>query len=119
MNEFNAKVIFEKNIEVSSYNFLTIYGEHVNGYFCCITNWQKACEMSTPDDIFYNYNNLVAAGINAVCAKAIAQEIFKSVSELEASGLYRRKTADHKIHEFEQELKQLGFVLINPEKEEV
>lgn len=81
----NYPVIAQKefNIEVDGHSFLVIYGAHINGGFCCIPNWQYGCEMSTPDDTFYNTEMLcrrfdpdiakaITYGIRDACAGAAA-----------------------------------------------
>ncbi len=52
-----------------------IYGKHVNGYFCCIPNWDIGCEMAEPDNVQYNAGKLMECdmdeGITQVLAEAI------------------------------------------------
>ena len=45
-NIFKAKTVFEANISIGGCTYLIIYGEHINGAFCCIPNWGWGCEMS-------------------------------------------------------------------------
>lgn len=72
---YTAKVKFEISIDTNGSNYLVIYGKHINGYFCCIPNWKVSCEMSEPEDVFYNANNLIDAGISEAAAKEIAKDI--------------------------------------------
>lgn len=73
----------EFNVDYDGRGFLVIYGSHINGGFCCIPNWQFGCEMSTPDDTFYNTEMLerrfshdiakaIAYGIRDACAGAVS-----------------------------------------------
>lgn len=73
--KYEAHVIFEASIDANGYNYLVIYGKHINGYFCCIPNWQISCEMAEPGDTYYNANKLIGAGINDSAAKALAKDI--------------------------------------------
>ncbi len=57
-SRFNADARFEISIDAKGWNFLLIYGKHVNGYYCCIPNWNIGCEMSDPQDTFYNEEQL-------------------------------------------------------------
>ena len=72
---YKASVQFESSVDCDDNNYLVIYGKHINGGWCCIPNWGIGCEMSDPDDTFYNYENLVRRGIEAPHAKAIANAI--------------------------------------------
>ena len=82
MELYNAEVIFERDIAACGYSYLTIYGKHVNGYFCCILNHKISCEMSEPCDTFYNFERLTAAGIEVMSAEIIANEIKKIAEAL-------------------------------------
>lgn len=86
MTLYKAKVIFERNISANGSCYLTIYGEHANGYFCCIPNWKVGCEMAEPNDTFYNFEKLTAAGIDEKSAKVIVSEIKKTVEALSMWG---------------------------------
>lgn len=72
----NYPVIAQKefNVDADGLSFLVIYGTHINGGFCCIPNWQYGCEMSTPDDTFYN-TEMLSRSFEPAIAKAIAYGI--------------------------------------------
>lgn len=73
---YDAYVLFEIGVDVGGNHYLVIYGKHINGYFCCIPNWNVSCEMADPFDVFYNRSKLVddtCIGMNA--ADAIAKAI--------------------------------------------
>ena len=78
---FTAKVMFEMTVEVDGSSFLVIYGRHINGGFCCITNWNISCEMSCTNDVFYNTGQLMRCDINENVAVAIASAIKDKGSE--------------------------------------
>ena len=72
---FDAKVLFETNISANGYSHLVIYGKHINGYFCCIPDWNVGCEMAEPNDTFWNYNSLCKTKLSKTAAKIIVQQI--------------------------------------------
>lgn len=82
MELYEAKVIFERNISACGLSYLTVYGKHINGYFCCIPNWKICCEMAEPCDTFYNFVKLTDAGIEVMTAEIIANEIKKTAEAL-------------------------------------
>lgn len=65
----------EVGIDWNGHNFLVIYGEHVNGWFISIPNWEICVEASDPTDIFYNTEKLAKAFRGADVGKAIAEAI--------------------------------------------
>lgn len=84
MRLYEGKVLFEASIDVAGYNYLVIYGKHINGYFCAIPNWKIACEMSTPDDTLYNFEHLHMAGIKSpAVAKTLAKQIRDIASRIQ------------------------------------
>ena len=76
--KFEARVIFEANINVCGSCYLVIFGRHINGYFCAIPNFGLSCEMAEPSDTFYNTESLIGVG---VWEKA-AQELAKAIREI-------------------------------------
>ncbi len=72
---FNANVMFEAQVEYFGYSYLIIYGKHINGYFCAIPNHGICCEMSDPNDTFYNSERLMHAEIPEQTADNIAEAI--------------------------------------------
>lgn len=75
--QYDVKAEFEIVVSTCGCNYLVIYGKHVNGYFCCIPNWNIACEMAEPSDVFYNRERLLNtdAGIGMNAADDIAKAI--------------------------------------------
>ena len=78
---FTVKAMFEMSVDVDGSSFLVIYGRHINGGFCCIPNWQIGCEMSVPNDVFYNSGQLMRCELNENVAVAIACAIKEKGSE--------------------------------------
>ncbi|MDE6021567.1 MAG: hypothetical protein K2H01_11305 [Ruminococcus sp.] len=72
---YNANILFEASVAVQGQSYLVIYGEHINGYFCCIPSHGWGCEMSEPSDVFYNSQSLVNCGVPEEIAKALANSI--------------------------------------------
>ncbi len=48
----------EISVDWNGYNFLIIYGHHINGWFIAIPNWNVCVEASDPADVLYNSNKL-------------------------------------------------------------
>ena len=72
---YDAEVLFEANISVNGQGYLVIYGKHINGYFCCIPNWNIGCEMAEPKDTFYNSQRLQETGVSVKTANEISRAI--------------------------------------------
>lgn len=75
-----ADVVCEFTVETDGFSYLVIYGTHINGCFCAIPNHGIACEMSVPEDTFYNHQSLERHGISDHDAKAIAAAIMEAVT---------------------------------------
>ena len=78
---FTVKAMFEMTVEVDGSSFLVIYGRHISGGFCCITNWNISCEMSSTNDVFYNSEQLMRCELSEGVAVAIASAIKDKGSE--------------------------------------
>lgn len=74
---------FEISVDVDGDNYLVIYGNHINGGFCCIPNWNIACEMGDPSDTFYNTEALMRCKMSKNLAKAVAAAIRDVADQLQ------------------------------------
>lgn len=72
---YQANVHFEISVAIDGQSYLVIYGEHINGYFCCVPDRMWGCEMTDPFDTFYNANKLQSCGAKLEVANAIAEAI--------------------------------------------
>lgn len=67
----------EISIDWNGYNFLIIYGKHINGWFIAIPNWQVCTEAGHPTDDYYNTERLSRVieieNAPSIIAKAIRQ----------------------------------------------
>jgi hypothetical protein len=79
---FKTKVLFECSVAVGGSSYLLIYGEHINGNFCCVPNYKWGCEMSEPEAVKYNALKLEECGANKNVALSLATAI-KQMSERE------------------------------------
>ena len=70
-----AEALFEISVDINGNRYLVIYGNHINGGFCCITSHNVACEMGEPSDISYNTEALVHSKVPKNYAKALADAI--------------------------------------------
>lgn len=55
-----CEAVKEGMVEINGQTYMVIYGEHINGGFCCIPNRNFGCEMAEPTDILYNSRKLAA-----------------------------------------------------------
>lgn len=62
--EHNIKHVYEVSqtheisVDWNGYNFLIIYGKHINGWFIAILNWEVCIEAANPQNVFYNTEKL-------------------------------------------------------------
>lgn len=72
----SVKVFFEHSISVNGSDYMVIFGQHINGGFISIPNWNISCEASTilPTS-GYNAERLVQAGMDEETAVAIANYV--------------------------------------------
>lgn len=69
---FRTKNVHEISIDYDGNYYLTIFGQHINGWFIAVPNWQKSCEACEPTNTFYNAEKLSEC-FNKKVAKAIAE----------------------------------------------
>ncbi len=74
---YQANVHFEISLSIAGESYLVIYGEHINGNFCCVPDCGWGCEMAEPNDTYYNSNRLQSCGAK----KEIADSIAKAIKE--------------------------------------
>lgn len=69
---YTADVREEFSIDYNGFNYLIIIGEHINGWFIAIPNWNVCTEAGHPTDSFYNREKLANAlnDVNAGAALA-------------------------------------------------
>ncbi|MGN0569276.1 MAG: DUF6618 family protein [Candidatus Fimenecus sp.] len=84
-SSYEAHILFEASVAINGTSYLVIYGEHVNGNFCCVPDHGWGCEMADPSDVFYNSRNLVNCGAPETVAPYIAQSIKAKAEELKAT----------------------------------
>lgn len=81
-SNYEANVIFESNIAVGGWTYLVIYGKHINGYYCCIPNWNYGCEMAEAAQVSYNTDKLIQCGVKEEVAEALAKAIEYKVEQI-------------------------------------
>lgn len=67
--------VHEISVDWNGFNFLIIYGKHINGWFIAMPNWKICVEATEPSDCFYNARKLSDAFNNADKGKAVALAI--------------------------------------------
>ena len=48
----------EISVDWNEWNFLVIYGKHINGWFIAVPNWKICVEATTPNNVNYNASKL-------------------------------------------------------------
>lgn len=84
--ERTVQAYFETEVNYGGQSFTAIYGEHINGGWCCVPNWNVGCEMGSTGDISFNAAALEHAGLKPGAAKAIADKIYAVGLALDAQG---------------------------------
>lgn len=72
---FEVKNMHEFSFEAYGWTFLVIYGQHKNGWFCAVPNWNISCELGHPADHYYNTDKLDKALNDLPKAQTIAEAI--------------------------------------------
>lgn len=65
----------EISVDCGKFNYLVIFGHHINGGFIAIVNYGICCEASSPDSINYNTERLIRAGMTRKHAQEVAASI--------------------------------------------
>lgn len=71
----------EASIDACGYNFLCIYGSHINGNYISIINWNVSAELSDPNDILYNSNSISETLRSNSELSSCSDEISKEIAE--------------------------------------
>lgn len=76
LQNFYKSTIEEASIDSYGYNFLCIYGSHINGNYIAIINWGVSAELSSfPNDVSYNAMSISRVLENIPQLKANASNI--------------------------------------------
>ena len=70
-----ATALFEISVSIKGESYLVIYGEHINGYFCCVPSEGWGCEMAESSDTRFNTAKLQSCGAEKEIASCIAEAI--------------------------------------------
>lgn len=76
----------EFSVDWNGFNFLIIYGQHKNGWFIAIPNWNKCTEAGGPSDAAYNATKIAQTHIHDIAPMYLAQAIkehWESIEERE------------------------------------
>lgn len=57
-NTYQTDNVQEFSVDYDGFNYLVIYGHHINGWFIAIPNWKACTEAGEPADVFYNAEKL-------------------------------------------------------------
>lgn len=73
--DHGAYTVHEISVDWNGFNFLIIYGKHINGWFIAIPNWKVCVEATEPTDIYYNIDKLSDALNDWKKGKAVTEAI--------------------------------------------
>ncbi len=71
--EFDVSDTHEISIDYDGYNFLVIFGHHINGWFIAVPNWGVCVEASDPRSNYYNFTKLTGKFPTDGMAEAIVE----------------------------------------------
>lgn len=66
---------YEMEVQARGSYFHIIFGEHTNGHYACIPNWNIGCELASYSDLFWNIERISAQVKTKVDAISIAYAI--------------------------------------------
>lgn len=79
-SKYVCEACAELSIDCNGWNFLVIFGKHINGYYIAIPNHNICVEAACAADTFYNEGRLLAAGVGKKEAAEIAEIISSEFS---------------------------------------
>lgn len=74
-NTYEVTKTHEFSVDWNGFNFLVIYGHHINGWFIAIPNWGKCTEAGHPTDEDYNATKLAQTHIHDTAPVYLARAI--------------------------------------------
>lgn len=74
-NRWPSQKTREITVNHNGNSYHIIYGEQINGGFCCIPNWGIGCELAEFWDVFWNTESLSRALKNNEAGRIIAEVI--------------------------------------------
>lgn len=99
INKFEATASNELSIDYNGYNYLVIYGTHVNGGWFAIINHGVSGNLASFDDVYYNGDQIGMALNNYDTGEQIAI-VIASVEEFEQTEINEQiKINDEKLKE--------------------
>lgn len=75
----------EFSVDWNGFNFLIIYGHHINGWFIAFPDWNKCTEAGEPSDVAYNAAKLAQTHIHDIAPVYLAQALAEHWKSLEQS----------------------------------
>ncbi len=58
INCYDVTNVQEISVDIGDFNYLVIYGCHINGWFISVTNWNVCTEAGHPSNLGYNVGKL-------------------------------------------------------------
>lgn len=72
---YEVSEVYEFSVDYDSCNYLIIYGMHINGWFISILNHRICTEAAEPEDVLYNTEKLITAGMDPGIAENLAKAV--------------------------------------------
>ncbi|MCI8378661.1 MAG: hypothetical protein HFH72_09105 [Lachnospiraceae bacterium] len=72
---YEATQTQEFSVDWNGFNFLIIYGHHINGWFIAIPNWKVCTEAGEPSQVDCNATKLAQTHIHDTAPVYLAQAI--------------------------------------------
>lgn len=69
--------VYEISVDCGGWNYLVIFGKHINGWFAAIPNHNVCAEISDPADVYYNTVKISTAIKDAAIGVTLAVAIKK------------------------------------------
>ena len=69
---YDVSNVYEISVDIGDFNYLVIYGQHINGWFISILNWNVCTEAAQPECIVYN-----AERFDCVLQKMLSRNMLK------------------------------------------
>lgn len=106
--------IEETSIDSYGYNFLCIYGSHINGNYIAIINWGVSAELSSfPNDITYNAMSIAEVLEKIPQTKANASNIAYDIANAIAPRLKAMSDKENIKNDYVQEKLELFDAIID------
>lgn len=123
-NTYEVSQTQEFSVDCGDFNYLVIYGHHINGGFIAIPNWGVSVEAADPANIGYNTQKLCEKLNNPELSRTLAEaikehwELTEETSSNAVKSTFEPEKLDYKM--LDEAIKGIDFYkteLDSPEEE--